>query len=200
MRNARNVLLTIVQRTGLLHAQFESIHPCLDGNGRIGRLMIALLLEHCGLLRAPLLYLSLFLKRHREEHYQCLNLVRLEGDWEGWVDFFLAGVATIADEAAASARELFNLVSMDRARLLDVESASVSALRLFERLPRHPDPDRRISDKTTGREQADCFLRDRGACRDWYSRGNDGKEARSQLCLSHLSGTASKRNGSGPRR
>ncbi|MER9631059.1 Fic family protein [Mesorhizobium sp. M0296] len=125
-------------RTGLLHAQFETIHPYLDGNGRIGRLMIALLLEHWGLLRAPLLYLSLFFKRHREEYYRRLNLVRLVGDWEGWIDFFLDGIATIADEAVGSARELFNLVSADRTRLLGVESVSVSALRLFERLPRHP--------------------------------------------------------------
>jgi Fic family protein len=125
-------------RTGLLHAQFETIHPYLDGNGRIGRLMIALLLEHWGLLKAPLLYLSLFFKRHREEYYRRLNLVRLEGDWEGWIDFFLDGVATICDEGVASARELFNLVSTDRTRLLGVRSASVSALRLFERLPRYP--------------------------------------------------------------
>jgi cell filamentation protein, protein adenylyltransferase len=125
-------------RTGLLHAQFESIHPYLDGNGRIGRLMIALLLEHWTLLRAPLLYLSLFFKRHREEYYRRLNLVRLEGDWEGWIDFFLDGVATIADEAVTSARALFNLVSTDRTRLLDAGSASVSTVRLFEHLPRHP--------------------------------------------------------------
>jgi len=81
---------------------------------------------------------GLFFKRHREEYYRRLNLVRLEGDWEGWTEFFLDGVTTIADEAVDSARELFNLVSTDRARLLDVESASVSALRLFERLPRQP--------------------------------------------------------------
>jgi len=125
-------------RTGLLHAQLESIHPYLDGNGRIGRLMIALLLEHWGLLRAPLLYLSLFFKRHRDEYYRRLNCVRLEGDWEGWTDFFLDGVTTIAEEAVTSARELFNLVGTDRTRLLEVESASVSAFRLFEQLPRHP--------------------------------------------------------------
>lgn len=125
-------------RTGLLHAQFETIHPYLDGNGRIGRLMIALLLEHWGLLKAPLLYLSLFFKRHREEYYRRLNLVRLEADWEGWTDFFLDGVATISDEAVASARELFNLVSTDRLRMLGAASTSVSALRLFEQLPRHP--------------------------------------------------------------
>ena len=125
-------------RAGLLHAQFETIHPYLDGNGRIGRLMIALLLDHWGLSKVPLLYLSLFFKRHREEYYRRLDLVRAEGDWEGWIDYFLDGVATIADEAVASARDLFTLVSADRARLLDMASASVSALRLFERLPRHP--------------------------------------------------------------
>jgi Fic family protein len=125
-------------RTGLIHAQFETIHPYLDGNGRIGRLMIALLLEHWRLLKDPLLYLSLFFKRHREEYYRRLNLVRLEGDWEGWTDFFLDGVATISDEAVASARELFHLVSADRVRMLGAESTSVSALKLFEQLPRHP--------------------------------------------------------------
>ncbi|WP_225767749.1 Fic family protein [Inquilinus sp. Marseille-Q2685] len=135
--HADDPLPKLVQ-AGLLHVQFETIHPYLDGNGRIGRLLIALLLEQWELLKAPLLYLSLFFKRHREEYYRRLNLVRLEGDWEGWTDFFLDGVATIADEAVASARELFNLVSADRARLLGAESASVSALRLFEQLPRHP--------------------------------------------------------------
>src|SRR6516165_12699540 len=90
--------------------------PYLDGNGRIGRLMIALLLEQFGLLKAPLLYLSLFFKRHREEYYRRLNLVRSEGDWEGWTDFFLDAVATIANEAVASAHELFSLVSADRTR------------------------------------------------------------------------------------
>ncbi len=130
--------LPILVRVGLLHVQFETIHPYLDGNGRIGRLLVALLLEHWGLLKAPLLYLSLFFKRHRDEYYRRLNHVRLEGDWEGWIDFFLDGISTISDEAVASARELFNLVSTDRTRLLGVVAASVSALRLFEQLPRHP--------------------------------------------------------------
>ncbi len=125
-------------RIGLAHVQFEAIHPYLDGNGRLGRLLIALLLEHWGLLKSPLLYLSLFFKRHREEYYRRLNAVRTEGDWEGWTDYFLEGVATIADEAVASARELFALISADRNRLLTLDIASVSAARLFERLPDHP--------------------------------------------------------------
>ncbi len=125
-------------RAGLLHVQFETIHPYLDGNGRIGRLLVTLLLEHWRLLTKPLLYLSLFFKRHREDYYRRLNNVRIDGDWEGWLDFFLDGVATIADEAVASARELFALVAVDRARVLAHEGMSVVALRLFELLPRHP--------------------------------------------------------------
>lgn len=125
-------------RAGLVHAQFETIHPYLDGNGRIGRLLIALLLQHWGLLEAPLLYLSLFFKRHRDEYYRRLNAVRIDGDWEGWTDFFLDGVATIADEAVASSRELFVVVGADRARVLALETTSISAVRLFELLPSHP--------------------------------------------------------------
>jgi len=125
-------------RAGLLHVQFETIHPYLDGNGRMGRLLVTLLLEHWRLLTKPLLYLSLFLKRHRQDYYRRLTAVRVDGDWEGWLDFFLDGVATIADEAVASARELFALVSADRNRVLAREGTSVMALRLLEHLPRHP--------------------------------------------------------------
>ena len=125
-------------RIGLVHVQFESIHPYLDGNGRIGRLLIALLLEHWGLLKAPLLYLSLFFKRHRGEYYRRLAAVRTEGDLEGWTDFFLDGVATIADEAVASVRALFGIVTADRVRVLAEDTTSVSAARLFELLPKHP--------------------------------------------------------------
>ncbi|HEX8109925.1 MAG TPA: Fic family protein [Kofleriaceae bacterium] len=125
-------------RAGLLHVQFETIHPYLDGNGRIGRLLVTLLLEHWKLLTKPLLYLSLFFKRHKGDYYRRLDAVRIDGDWEGWLDFFLDGIATIADEAVASARELFALVAADRARVLAHEGTSVMALRLFELLPRHP--------------------------------------------------------------
>ncbi len=133
-----NDALPPIVRAGLLHVQFETIHPYLDGNGRIGRLLVTLLLEEWKLLTKPLLYLSLFFKRHRQEYYRRLTAVRAEGDWEGWLDFFLDGVATIADEAVASARELFALVAADRGRLLAHEGMSVVALRLFELLPRHP--------------------------------------------------------------
>ncbi|OHC74818.1 MAG: cell filamentation protein Fic [Rhodospirillales bacterium RIFCSPLOWO2_12_FULL_58_28] len=125
-------------RAGLAHVQFETIHPYLDGNGRIGRLLISLLLEHWGLLAKPILYLSLFFKRHQAEYYRRLGAVRTEGDWEGWLDFFLDGVATIADEAVISARNIFALVEADRARVLGSATASVNAARLFEALTRHP--------------------------------------------------------------
>ena len=125
-------------RAGLAHAQFETIHPYLDGNGRIGRLLIALLLEQWRLLSSPLLYLSLFFKRHREEYYRRLGAVRTDGDWEGWTDFFLDGITTIADEAVLSAHELFAVVTADRSRVLAQAATSVSAARLFELLPSHP--------------------------------------------------------------
>jgi len=125
-------------RAALVHVQFETIHPYLDGNGRIGRLLITLLLEQWRLLSQPLLYLSLFFKQHRAEYYRLLNVVRLEGAWEAWVAFFLEGVSTIADEAATTARDLFVLVNKDRARVLDARDSSVTAARLLELLPRRP--------------------------------------------------------------
>jgi Fic family protein len=125
-------------RAGLLHVQFETIHPYLDGNGRIGRLLVTLLLEHWRLLTKPLLYLSLYFKRHRDAYYHHLNAVRVAGDWEGWLDFFLDGVATIAGEAANTARDLFAQVNADRGRVLASGDSTVAALRLFEILPRQP--------------------------------------------------------------
>lgn len=136
--NATDNTLPPLVRAGLLHVQFETIHPYLDGNGRIGRLLVTLLLEQWQLLSKPLLYLSLFFKRHRDDYYRRLGAVRVDGDWEGWIDFFLDGVATIADEGVASAQELFAVVTADRARVLAQDTTSVAAVRLFELLPRHP--------------------------------------------------------------
>jgi Fic family protein len=125
-------------RAGLVHAQFETIHPYLDGNGRIGRLLIALMFEQWGLLRSPLLYVSLHFKRHRAEYYRRLGRIRTEGDWEGWLDFFLDGIATIAEEALATARDLSRMISEDRERVLGLETTSVVAMRLFDVLPQQP--------------------------------------------------------------
>jgi Fic family protein len=127
-----------IVRAGLLHVQFETIHPYLDGNGRIGRLLIALVLEQRRVLTRPLLYLSLFFKQHRDDYYRRLNKVRSEGDWEGWLEFFLDGVTSIADEAVASARELFALVGKDRTAVLATDGMSIPAIKLFELLPKHP--------------------------------------------------------------
>jgi Fic family protein len=127
-----------IVRAGLVHAHFETIHPYLDGNGRVGRLLIALLLEHWGMLTQPLLYLSLFFKRHRAEYYRRLGSTRTDGDFEGWLGFFLEGVAVVADEAVAAIKALFDLVATDRARLLASGSASITAARLFERLSENP--------------------------------------------------------------
>lgn len=125
-------------RIGLVHVQFETLHPYLDGNGRIGRLLVALLLEYWGLLREPLLYLSHYLKRHQHEYYRRLDAVRAEGDWEGWLRFFLEGVEEVAEQATSTARELNELVDTDRRRLLAMESATMTGVRLFESLPEHP--------------------------------------------------------------
>jgi len=130
--------LTPLVRAGLLHAQFETIHPYLDGNGRIGRLLVSLLFEEWRLLNRPLLYLSLFFKRHRQEYYRRLGAVRTEGDWEGWIRFFLEAVSTIADEAVETARALFALVADDRSKVLEVPASSAAAARVFELLPSHP--------------------------------------------------------------
>jgi Fic family protein len=127
-----------VVRAGLLHVQFETIHPYLDGNGRMGRLLVTLLFEHWRLLTRPLLYLSLFFKRHRQEYYRRLDAVRVDGDWEGWLDFFLDGVATIADEAVATSRDLFTLVTADRQRVIHHPGVNLLAVQLFERLPSRP--------------------------------------------------------------
>ena len=125
-------------RIALVHAQFETIHPYLDGNGRLGRMLIALLLDHWGLLRSPLLYLSLYLKQNQAAYYRLLSAIRTEGDWMGWLSFFLAGVREIAENATGTATALYRRVDQDRQRLLATPGVTVSAIQLFELLPEHP--------------------------------------------------------------
>lgn len=125
-------------RIGLVHVQFETIHPFLDGNGRLGRLLIALLLEQWRLLSSPLLYISVYFKRNREEYYDRLASIRKDGDWEGWTLFFLEGVASMGREATVTAEELFKLLERDRLTLLGVTNSSVSGLRLLDQLASHP--------------------------------------------------------------
>ncbi len=130
-------LLPLV-RVGLAHVQFETIHPFLDGNGRIGRLLIALLLEHWSLLDQPLLYLSLALKRDQMEYYTRLDAVRRFGDWEGWTRFFLGCVQAAAADGVRVARALHTLIGHDRSRVLNYDRSTVSAVRLLDYLPSNP--------------------------------------------------------------
>lgn len=125
-------------RVGLAHVQFETIHPFLDGNGRIGRLLVALLVEHWGLLRAPLLYLSVAFKRHRQNYYERLNAVRVDGDWEGWMRFFLECMAEAADDAVASAQKLFAVTSADRIKVAAHAKTTVATIRMVNLLPSNP--------------------------------------------------------------
>ena len=125
-------------KVALVHAQFETIHPFLDGNGRIGRLLIAALFEHWGLLSEPLMYLSGYLKQHQAEYYRRLSAIRTDGDWMSWVTFFLEGVATAAGDAERNIIAIASLVTTDRRALLQSPKASPASYRLFELLPMMP--------------------------------------------------------------
>ena len=125
-------------KVALIHAQFETIHPFLDGNGRIGRLLIAALFEHWKLLSEPLMYLSGYLKQHQAEYYRRLSAIRTEGDWESWISFFLEGVAIAAASAEQNIIEVATLVATDRRRLLQSAKAGPASYRLFEKLPMMP--------------------------------------------------------------
>ncbi len=125
-------------KAALAHVQFETIHPFLDGNGRVGRLLIALVLHHEGVLRQPLLYLSLYLKQHRAEYYRLLDAVRLTGGWEAWLDFFLEGVEQTAAGAVDTAHRLLALFHDDAARVQALGRAAANALRVFDALRRRP--------------------------------------------------------------
>jgi Fic family protein len=125
-------------KIALVHAQFETIHPFLDGNGRIGRLLIAALMEHWRLLPEPLMYLSGYLKQHQSAYYERLSAIRTQGDWEGWVSFFLEGVAVAAGEAEHGIVAIASLIAADRRRLLASPKAGPASYRLFEALPMMP--------------------------------------------------------------
>lgn len=125
-------------RAALAHVQFETIHPFLDGNGRLGRLLIVFLLHSEGVLRQPLLYLSLYFKQHRSRYYDLLQSVRLDGDWEAWVTFFLEGVIHVASQAEASAHRQLALFRQHQQQVRDIGRGAASALRLLDHLQRHP--------------------------------------------------------------
>jgi Fic family protein len=130
--------LPLLVQLGLIHVQFESIHPFSDGNGRLGRLLITLLLCARGALREPLLYLSLYFKTHRARYYELLQRVRTEGVWELWLEFFLEGAETTAKQAADTAVELISLFDEDRKRIQSIGRSALSALRVHEYMQKKP--------------------------------------------------------------
>lgn len=125
-------------KAGLLHVQFETIHPFLDGNGRIGRLLVTLYLCVNGVLRKPLLYLSLYLKTHRADYYRLLQEVREHGAWEAWLDFYLTGVADTANQAFDAATRIVDLFKGDRERITTQSDRAGSALRLHDMFQQNP--------------------------------------------------------------
>ena len=129
--------LPVVIHCGLVHAQFETIHPFLDGNGRVGRLLITFLLCYRGILHRPLLYLSLYLKKHRSEYYDRLMAVREDGHWEGWLEFFLRGVAETAEEATNTAHAIVNLREKHRS-LIQGQDLGLNGFRFLDLLFQRP--------------------------------------------------------------
>jgi Fic family protein len=125
-------------KAGLVHVQFETIHPFLDGNGRLGRLLITFLLCAGGVLREPILYLSLYFKQDRTAYYDLLDGVRAKGDWETWLDFFLTGVRDTAEQAAAAARRILVVFEEHRRKIEVLGRPAASVLRVFEHMQRNP--------------------------------------------------------------
>lgn len=125
-------------KAALAHVQFETIHPFLDGNGRIGRLLIAMTLHQDGILREPLLYLSLYFKQNRATYYQLLDAVRYDGDWEAWLDFFLEGVQVTATGAVDTANRLVTLFQEDARRIQNLGRAAANTLRVFDAFRSRP--------------------------------------------------------------
>jgi len=130
--------LPVLVQAALAHVQFESIHPFLDGNGRIGRLLITMLLCARGVMTEPILYLSLYFKQHRTAYYHLLDRVRTEGDWEAWLHFFLTGVKETANEAADAARRMMALFGEHRKRIETLGRPAASVLLVYRHLQRTP--------------------------------------------------------------
>lgn len=130
--------ISALVRAGLAHAQFESVHPFLDGNGRVGRLLIAFILHQEGVLRQPLLYLSLYLKRNRNRYYDLLAQLRDKGNWEEWIEFFAVGVRETAEDGVQTARRLAGLFENDRERIEQTGRRAGSTLRAHDVLKHNP--------------------------------------------------------------
>lgn len=130
--------LPIIVKAGIAHLQFETIHPFLDGNGRLGRLLITLYLCSEGILEEPLLYLSLYLKTHRKTYYQLLNEVREHGRWEVWLEFFLIGVREVAEQANAAAKRISSIFEADAQKISNLKRAAMMARKVHEVMRQRP--------------------------------------------------------------
>ncbi|MCC6733164.1 MAG: Fic family protein [Candidatus Omnitrophica bacterium] len=128
----------VLFKAALAHVQFETIHPFLDGNGRLGRLLIVLLLCEQKVLREPMLYLSLYFKMHRQYYYELLNNVRITGDWEAWLDFFAEAVIVTATQAVETAQQLLDMSNQDRDKISGLGRAATSTLQVHRALMEHP--------------------------------------------------------------
>jgi len=129
---------SILLKAALAHVQFETIHPFLDGNGRIGRLLITILLCSEGILKEPLLYLSLYFKTHRNKYYDLLQQVRKDGDWESWIEYFLTAVKETSEKAISTASKLMKLAEDDRKKIQTVGRSAGSCLRVHQALLQRP--------------------------------------------------------------
>jgi Fic family protein len=132
------VKLPVLIKAALAHVQFETIHPFLDGNGRLGRLLITFILCLEGVLKEPLLYLSLYLKTNRDTYYNHLQSVRETGDWEAWIKFFLEGIIETANQATEAAQAMLVLFSDDRKKITDAGHATTAAMAVHSYMQRHP--------------------------------------------------------------
>ena len=132
------VRTSILEKIALAHLQFETIHPFLDGNGRLGRLMITLLLYSENVLKEPLLYISYYFKAQRQRYYELLNETRLTGDWEAWLDFFADAVIHTASQATDTANRLLKLAENDRRRINELKRISGSVHLIHQQLLRQP--------------------------------------------------------------
>lgn len=136
--HAETMQIPLLIKAGLVHVQFESIHPFLDGNGRLGRLLITFLLCAAGALRDPILYLSLYFKQHRERYYALLQEVREKGNWETWLEFFLTGIIEASEQATETARQILGLFAADRTKIEQAGRSAASAILLHQWMQRHP--------------------------------------------------------------
>ncbi|MEL3900347.1 Fic family protein [Treponema phagedenis] len=126
-------------KAALIHYQFETIHPFLDGNGRMGRLLIVLFLKEIGLVEYPVLYLSYFFKKNRNRYYELLNNVRMKGEFENWIKFFISGICEVSENAISSIQKIVELKKKDMEKIRNVPNGNISNLLLvYDYLLKHP--------------------------------------------------------------